>query len=133
MQSFVYMIDPAALPTVELVYPLASPEGHQTVRTAVAVSLMRLRPLARIPAAETTDGVAGYYLSFCNVYVQILIAQVTPRLANLQITIVGRLVDPRTVQVVDETMLTPQIMEQIATIFNTVDHLLPASGRQPVQ
>ncbi len=69
MQNFVYTIDPAALPTVELVYPLASPEGHQTVRTAVAAALMRLRPLARIPAAETTNGVTAYYLSFCNVYV----------------------------------------------------------------
>lgn len=121
MQSFVYTIDPGALPTVEMVYPLASPEGHQTVRTAVAAAMMRLRPLSVIPAAETTDGLTAYYLSFCNVYVQILIAQVTPKLANLQITIVGRLVDPRTIQVVDETMLTPQIMKEIAIILQTVD------------
>jgi hypothetical protein len=121
MQSFVYMIDPAALPTVEMVYPLASPEGHQTVRTAVVAALMRLRPLSFIPAAETVDGVTAYYLSFCNVYVQILLVQLSERLSTLQITIVGKLVDAHTVQVVDETLLTPQIMKEVATIFNTVD------------
>jgi hypothetical protein len=121
MQSFVYMIDPAALPTVEMVYPLASPEGHQTVRTAVVAALMRLRPLSHIPAAETVDGVTVYYLNFCNVYVQILLVQLSERLSNLQITIVGRLVDSRTVQAIDETMLTPQIMKEVATILNAVD------------
>jgi hypothetical protein len=121
MQSFVYMIDPAALPTVEMVYPLATPEGHQTVRTAVVAALMRLRPLSMIPAAETVDGVTAYYLSFCNVYVQILVVQLSERLSNVQITIVGRLVDSRIVQIIDETMLTSQIMKEVATIFNAVD------------
>jgi hypothetical protein len=130
MTDFVFMADPTALPTVEMVYPLASPEGHQTVRTAVLAALTRLRPLSPIPAAETTDGVTVYYLSFCNIYVQLLIVQISERLANLQITIVGKLVNPRTLQMADESLLTPTIMKEITVVLQTVDRFVQDSLRK---
>jgi hypothetical protein len=121
MTSFVYIADPCGLPTVEMVFPLASPAGHKTVRTGVACALMRLRPLASIPAAETTDGLTVYYLRYNNVYVQFIIAEVTELLANLQITIVGKLVGPHIVQLPDESLLVPEIIKEITVVLNAVD------------
>jgi hypothetical protein len=121
MLSFVYLANPDELPTLEQVYPLANPEGHQTVRTAVAAALLRLRPLAPIPAAQTVDGVTVYYLNFCNLYVQVLLAELSPQLANLQFTLVGKLVGPNIVEAPNEAMLTPIIMKQLTVALSTIN------------
>jgi len=118
---FLHTYPPDSHPTVEMVYPLASHEGHQIIRTAVVAALKRLRPLSPVPTTAMQEGVTGYYLAFGNLFVQILVVQLTDLLANVQVTITGKLTDSDKFEEADETLQTPLIMDQIAIVLGAIE------------
>jgi hypothetical protein len=121
MMRLVHFFDPGSHAPIEMVFPLAKPEGHQAVRTAIVAALLRMRPLAAPLAGKTTEGVTPYYLVFSNVVVQFLVIEVTELLANVQVTIVGKQNGPGPYEQFDETLLTPAILEEIAIVFGAID------------
>jgi len=130
MPTYVLTQYPTDPPEVELIFPLAVPEGLDAVHTGVCVALKRLRPLRPIDH-ETVNGLTTYNLEYHGVMVQLFVIRVTTLITKLQIQIIGALLE-KTAHSSEEPLLNPEIIRALSAIMQTVDEQVVKLLRQGV-